>query len=127
MDYEIRSKLVIEVTKRKNPRMARSSSLLWRSLRPMNILMFTNDSSFEVSFLKQAQRNVTCVSWCSTLLLHETSLWISCLLASLCTLLYQTRPMLRDFIIRLTYNQCQIAICHFEEKGGRLAFTFLQI
>ena len=35
--------------------MVRSGSLAWRSLRTMNIFMFTDDSSLEVSFLEHKE------------------------------------------------------------------------
>ena len=72
--------------------MVRHGGSVWRS-ETNEYPHVTDDSSFEVSFLEQAQRNVACVSWCSALLLHKTSLSISCVLAFLSTLLYQTSPM----------------------------------
>ena len=63
-----------------------------RSLRPMNIFMFTDDS-FGVFSLEQAQRNVAYVGWCSTMLQYTKSLLIPCVLASLSILSYQTSSM----------------------------------
>ena len=41
--------------------MVRPGSSVWRSLRPMIIPIFTDDSSVEVSFQEQAQRSVACI------------------------------------------------------------------
>ena len=49
------SNLVIEVTERKKSSMVRPGSSMWKSLRPMNIFMFTDDSSLEVHFLEHKE------------------------------------------------------------------------
>ena len=53
--FRITPNLVIEVTKRKKSSMVRPCSLAWGSLRPMNIFMFTDDSSLKVSFLEHRE------------------------------------------------------------------------
>ena len=47
--------LVIEVTVRKISSMVRPGSSAWKFSRPINIFMFTDDSSFEVSFLEHKE------------------------------------------------------------------------
>ena len=48
--------LVIEVTEmKKKSSMVRPGSSAWRSLRTMNIFMFADDSSLEVSFLQHKE------------------------------------------------------------------------
>ena len=79
----------------------------------MNIFMFTDDYSFEGSLLEQVQSNVACVSWCTNLLPHRTSLLISCVLTSLSTLSYQTIPMFGNFI---TVNLQPVLDCNMSSS-----------
>ena len=87
--------LVLEVTERKKSSMVMPGSSGWRSLRPMNIFMFTDDSSLEVYFLEHKEMllvDAAALPYC------HTSLSVLCMLTSTETLIYQKKPMFQDFI-----------------------------
>ena len=69
--------LSLRQAKRKKSSIVRPSTSTWRSLRPMNIFMSTDDSSFEESSLEQSQRDAACVSRCSKLVATQDKLRIN--------------------------------------------------
>ena len=69
----------------------------------MNIFMFTDDSSFEVSFL---ERKECCLcKLLQHLVATQDNLSIPRMLTFISNLIYQTGPMFQDFIARLIHNQ----------------------